>query len=332
MGEYRRRRFLVSGAALVFAPHVSAQRAQRPRRIGVMIPFAESDAVAQLQLAAFREELAKLGWVDGRSASFDYRWAGGDVERIRSGAKELVALQPDVTLVRTTPATRALRNETRTVPIVFVVVSDPVGDGLVESLGRPGGNITGFTNVESSFGSKWLELLREIFPRVTQVAVMYGPKTAPGGGSYYWRLVEDAARSIGTRATKVAVHAAADIERAIPALAGEKGIGLIVAPDVTTLSNYRLIISLAATHRVPAIYAWPAAPEAGGLMSYGVEYVDLYRRGAGYVDRILRGARPSELPIQQPTKFELIVNLRTAKTLGLSVTQNLLVRADRVIR
>jgi putative ABC transport system substrate-binding protein len=329
--ERRRRQFLVLAATLSLAPPVAAQKDDGPRRIGVMIPFSESDPAAQVQLAAFREELSKLGWMEGRNVAFEYRWARGDIARIRSGAKELVALKPDVILSRTTPVTAALRSETRTIPIVFVVVSDPVGDGLVESLGRPGGNITGFTNVESSFGSKWLQLLMEMFPELSNVAIMYSPKTAPGGGSYYRKLVEDAARSRGVRTTSAAVNDASDIERLIGSFGREKATGLIVTPDVTTFSHHRLIISLADKHRLPAIYGWPAAPDAGGLMSYGVEYVDLYRRSAGYVDRILRGARPANLPIQQPTKFERVLNMSAAKALGLTVPQSLFLRADRVI-
>jgi putative ABC transport system substrate-binding protein len=327
-----RRHLLISCVGLLVAQRVTGQRPERRRLVGVMIPFAEANAEAQLQVAAFREELARLGWQDGRNASFEYRWGGGDVNRIRSDAKELVAMKPDVILARTTPVTKALRAETAAVPIVFVVVSDPVGDGLVDSLGRPGGNITGFTNVESSFGSKWLELLREVFPSLAQVAVLYGPKTAPGGGAYYWQLVEDAARSLGIKATRAPIHEPADIERAIATFGRDKRAGLVVAPDVTTLSNHQRIIALAAIHRVPAVYPWPSAPDAGGLMSYGVEYLDLYRRAAGYADRILRGTRPADLPIQQPAKFEFVMNLGAAKALGLPISPSLLLRADRVIR
>lgn len=332
MRAYRRRQLMILAAGLGFAQLSGAQTGERQRRIGVIIPFPQTDREAQLQLSAFREELARLGWGSASKVTFDYRWADGGLGRIRAAAKEVVALRPDVILARTTPVTAALRTQTREIPIVFVVVSDPVGDGLVESLNRPGGNITGFTNVQSSFGSKWLELLKAMAPAIREVAVMYNPKTAPGGGLYYWRLVADAARAIGMKATPATVADPADIERAIGSLSGAQAGGLIVTPDVTTFSNHRLIISLAAAQRVPAIYAWPSAPEGGGLMSYGVEYIDLYTRAAGYVDRILRGTRPGELPIQQPTKFELIINLTAAEALGLSVSQDLRLRADRLIR
>ncbi len=332
MSLFRRRQFLVSGSALLLAPLARAQTPERVRRVAVMIPFSESDATAQLQVAAFREGLAKLGWIDGRNLSLDYRWGGGSMERMRAFARELAALKPDVVLARTTPVTAALRKEAPSVPVVFVVVSDPVGDKLVDGLARPGGNITGFTNVESTFGSKWIELLREIVPRVSQVAFMYGPNTAPGGGLYYRRQIEEAARSIQMKLTASPVDTASDIERTFAMLGQEKHGGLVVGPDVTTVAHHDLIISLAAKNRLPAVYPWASAPEKGGLLSYGVEYVDLYRRAAGYVDRILRGARPSDLPIQQPTKFELVINLSTAKALGLAVPQNLLFRADRVIK
>jgi len=331
MRSYRRRQLMMLAAGLACAGQLRAQSAERQRRIGVIIPFPETDREAQLQLSAFREELARLGWGEAKVV-YEYRWADGGLGRIRAAAKELVGLRPDVILARTTPVTAALRTETRHIPIVFVVVSDPVGDGLVESLNRPAGNITGFTNVESSFGSKWLELLKAMAPGLREVAVMYNPKTAPGGGSYYWKLVADAARATAIKATAASVADPADIERVVSALSGAQAGGLIVTPDVTTFSNHRLIISLAAARRVPAIYAWPSAPEGGGLMSYGVEYIDLYMRAAGYVDRILRGTRPGELPIQQPTKFQLIINLTAAKALGLSVSQDLLLRADRLIR
>jgi putative tryptophan/tyrosine transport system substrate-binding protein len=326
----RRRRFLIAAGVLLVARRARAQT-ERVRRVAVMIPFAESDATAQQQVAAFREGLAGLGWIEGRNLALDTRWGGGDMDRVRAFAKELATLKPDAILTRTTPVTAVMRQETASIPIVFVVVSDPVGDKLVDSLARPGGNVTGFTNVEATVGSKWLELLREIVPRVSRVALMYGPKTAPGGGWYYRRQVEEAARAIQMKVTPAPVETAADIDRAFAMLAREKYGGLVVGPDVTTVAHHGRIVALAASQRLPAVYPWASAPEKGGLLSYGVEYVDLYRRAAGYVDRILRGAKPSELPIQQPAKFELVINLGAAKALGLTVPRRLLLRADRVI-
>jgi len=328
-----RRRDVIAllGAAVALPLAARAQQTSRVRRIGVLIPLAESDAEAQAQIAAFRETLGQLGWTDGRNVRIDYRWAAGDIARIRTFAKELVELQPDVILARTTPVTAALLKETRTIPIVFAVVSDPVGDGLVASLARPGGNVTGFTNVESSLGSKWLQLLKEIAPRIRSVAFMFDPKMAPGGGAYYRRLIEDAAPSIGVKAIATVVHDAADIERAIDAFTREPNGGLIVLPDVTNVSHRRVTISLVAHHRLPAIYPNGYFAKDGGLISYGVDVLNLYRQAASYVDRILRGAKPNELPVQAPTRFELVVNLKAAKALGLKIAPSLLQRADQVI-
>ena len=301
------------------------------RRLGVLGLFDENDAESRAEFTAFREALGKLGWTDGRNLRIDYRWVAGQVARIDSLAKDLVALRPEVILCRSTPVTAAVLKETRTIPIVFMVVSDPVGDGLVASFARPGGNVTGFTNVEASLGGKWLELLKELAPRVTRISVMFNPKTSPGGGFYYWRLVENAAASFPVKVTATTIQDAAKIEHAIIAFAREPGGGLLVLPDITNLTHRGLISSLAERHRLPAIYSWRFMPKAGGLISYGVDYIDLYRRAASYVDRILRGAKPSELPVQAPVKFELIINRKTAKALGLAVPQSLVLRADEVI-
>jgi len=328
-----RRRDLIKGLAAVGWP--LAAHAQQPvdriRRIGVLIPFAESDAEAQTQVIAFREQLQRLGWTDGRNVRIDYRWAVGAVGLIRTFAKELVELQPDVILARATSATAALLQETRTIPIVFVVVSDPVGEGFVASMARPGGNCTGFTNIEASLGGKWVELLKEITPRVARIAVIFNPKTAPGGGSYYMRLVEDAAVSIPAKVIATPVQDAAEIEHAIEAFTREPNGGLLVVPDVTTAFHRDLIITLAARHKLPAVYFNRYFVTSGGLVSYGVDFVDMYRRAASYVDRILHGAKPSELPVQAPVKFELVINLKTVKALGLTVPPMLLSRADEVI-
>jgi putative ABC transport system substrate-binding protein len=327
----RRREFitLIGGAAAAWP---LAVRAQQPmRRIGALTPFAEGDAVAQADVTAFRERLQQLGWTDGRNVRVDYRWAAGEVGRIRTYAKELVALQPDVILARTTPVTAALLQETRTIPIVFVGVSDPVGAGFAASIARPGGSATGFTNVEASLGGKWVEVLKEIYPRIARIAVMFDPRTSPGDGSFYLRLVENAARSIAVETIATPVHDAAEIERAIAAFAREPDGGLLVQPDVTMHSNRALIIAQAARHRLPAVYAFQFYVAEGGLASYGIDVVDLYRRAATYVDRILRGEKPGELAVQAPVKFELAINLKTAKALGLEMPPMLLGRADEVI-
>ena len=328
-----RRRFLHAvGASLVTAPLAAeGQPTDRVRRIGLLIPFAESDGDAQAQIAAFAETLRTLGWNDGRNVRIDYRWAAQDAARIRTFAKQLVELQPDVILARTTPVTATLLKETRTIPIVFAVVSDPVGDGLVQSLARPGGNVTGFTNVDASLGGKWLQLLKEIAPRIRRVAFMFDPKMAPGGGAYYRRLIEGAAPSIGVPVIATVVHDAADIKRAIDAFTREPDGGLIVLPDVTMVNHRRETISLAAQHRLPAIYPTDYFAKDGGLISYGADYLDLYRKAASYVDRILRGATPSELAVQGPIKFQLVINSKAAKALGLTIPPSLLVQADHVI-
>jgi putative ABC transport system substrate-binding protein len=321
---------LTSG--LLAAPlAAAAQPADRIRRIGLLIPFAESDVEAQAQIAAFQEALRALGWNEGRNVRIEYRWAARDSARIRAFAKELVELQPDVILARTTPVTAALLKETRTIPIVFSVVSDPVGDGLVASLARPGGNVTGFTNVDASLGSKWLQLLKEIAPRIRRVAFMFDPRMAPGGGAYYRRLIEGAAPSIGVQVIATVVHDAADIKRAIDAFTREPNGALIVLPDVTNVNHRRETISLAAHHRLPAIYPTDYFAKDGGLISYGADYLDLYRKAASYVDRILRGAKPNELPVQGPIKFQLVINLNTAKALGLTIPPSLLLQADQMI-
>lgn len=328
----RRRDFIaVLGAATVAPLAASAQQTEGLKRIAVLIPFAAGDAEAQSQISAFHETLRQRGWIEGRNLRIDYRWAAGDSARIQTFARELVDLQPDVILARTTPVTTALARETRTVPIVFAVVSDPVGDGLVASLARPGGNVTGFTNVASTLGGKWLQLLKEIAPRTERIGFMFDPKMAPGGGAYYRRLVEEAAPSAGVRVIATTVHGPADIERAFGALTREPNGGLLVLPDVTTVTHRKVTISLAARHRLPAIYPTDYFVNEGGLISYGVDYLELYRQAASYVDRILRGAKPSELPVQGPSKFALVVNLKTARTIGLPIPQSVLLLADRVI-
>jgi putative ABC transport system substrate-binding protein len=328
----RRRVFVAfaSGAIAAYSLASRAQQVSRIRRIGIVHPYSERDAEAQLLVGAFREQLARLGWGDGRDVSFEYRWAGSGVEQIRAYSREMVALAPEVILARATPVTAALKRETGAIPIVFVVVADPVGDQLVESLAKPGGNITGIMSVGPWIGGKWVELLRGAFPDLSQVSVMYNPNTA-GAGLAFLREIETAARLIQVKVIPATVSNAVEIEGTIASIARVQGAGLIVVPDVTMLANRFLIMSLSVGHRVPVIYPWASAPDAGGLIAYGVDYVDLYRRAAGYVDRILRGAKPGELPIQQPAKFELAINKRTAATLGIKIPESILVRADRVI-
>jgi putative ABC transport system substrate-binding protein len=328
----RRREFigLVGGmAAMPLAAH--AQQPVGVRRVGVLMPFAATHPSMKLEAAAFVSRLQDLGWTEGRNIQIDYRFAAGDAERMQVFAKELVALQPDVVFCRSTPVTAALLKQTRTIPIVFTLVSDPVGDRFVESLARPGGNVTGFTNGESSLTGKWLQLLKEIAPNIKRVAFMFDPKLAAGGGLYYSGLIEAAAPLFAVVPVTTPVHDAVEIEHSISEFVREPNGGLLVLPDVTSNTHRGLIIALAARYRMPAIYTFRDIVVDGGLMSYGVDVVELFRGAAGYVDRILKGAKPAELPVQLPTKFNLIINLKTAKALGLDVSSQLQQRADEVI-
>jgi putative ABC transport system substrate-binding protein len=326
----RRRNFLaLFGGAAAWPFAVRAQQADQIKRVGILIPFAEDDPDARAQVSAFSTELRRLGWND--NLRIEVRWAGGNLERISALARELANLRPDAILCRATPVTKALLRETRDIPIVFVNVSDPVGDGLVESLARPGGNVTGFTNVQDSLGGKWLEFLKEIDSGMKRVVVIFDPKTSPGGGKYYVRQIEKAAAVLHLTAIPMPVKTASEIEQAVHAAANEPNSSLLVLPDVTTTSHRDLIASLAMQNRLPAIYSSSYFVKGGGLISYGVEITDLYRRAAGNVDRILRGENPRDLPIQQPVKFELAINLITARALGLAMSPALLARADEVI-
>src|SRR5262249_54022816 len=321
---------LIGGAAASWPLAVRAQEHEEVRRIGMVVNVAADDPEARASVAAFKQTLQQLGWSEGRNLQIDFRGAGGDPEQMQAFAKELVALQPHVILTRSTPVTAALLRQTRTIPIVFTVVSDPVGERFVESLARPGGNATGFTNVEFSLTGKWLELLKEVAPRVKRVAFIFNPKLAPGGGSYYTRLIEASAPPFAVRPTVAPVHGVADIGRTIGDFAREPNGGLVVLPDATTLVHRRLIVTLADRHHVPAIYAFRIVVTDGGLMSYGIDVVDQYRQAAGYVDRILKGTKPAELPVQLPTKFVMSINLKTAKELGLDVPLLLQQRADEL--
>jgi putative tryptophan/tyrosine transport system substrate-binding protein len=327
----KRRKFIaLLGSSAVAWPLAVRAQGERTRRIGVLNGLAETDAEAQAWDTAFRKRLDELGWLDGRNLRIDYRWGAGSVDRMQLFAKELVRLDPNVMLAVTTPATAALQRETRTIPIVFAIVSDPVGSGFVASLANPGGNITGFINIEASLSGKWLELLREIAPAVARVAFMFNPQTAPYA-RYYLDTFRSAAAAFAIEQIEAPVHGPAEIEATMTMLAREAGAGLIVMPDTTMALHREVIVSLANRHRLPAVYPFRFFVAAGGLMSYGIELADLLRGAAAYVDRILRGAKPAELPVQLPTKFELAVNLKTAKGLGLTFPPTLLGRADEVI-
>jgi putative ABC transport system substrate-binding protein len=326
----RRREFIagLGGAAVAWPLAAGAQQGDRVRRIGVLMQYDENDPMAKTMVSAFTQALAGLGWTDGRNLRIDLRWSGGDINRIRALAAELVGLQPDIILANSTPATVALQRETRTIPIIFGG-SDPVASGIVPRLDRPGGNITGFATFEASLGGKWLELLSEIAPGLKRAAIMFNPDTAPV--SAHMLSFETAARSLKVVPITAPVHGDLEIETAIIALGREPGGGLVVMPDAFTIEHRATIISAAARNNVPAVYTLSEAARDGGLLAYGVDRVDLFRRAASYVDRILRGAKPGDLPVQLPTKFEMIVNLKTAKALGLSVPPSILLRADEQI-
>jgi putative tryptophan/tyrosine transport system substrate-binding protein len=313
----RRRDFIarVAGAAATGWPLAAwAEPVERVRRIGVLMGFATAHPEGQAFQQAFAQRLRELGWTDGARATVDYRWAAGDRERFKAYASELVALKPDVILAHTTPAVAALRQETTTIPIVFVSVTDPVGQGLVTNLARPGGNMTGFDLVDFSVASKWLQLLKEAAPAVTRVAVMYNPQTSPAG---YLPSLRSAAASLRVEITEALVSDDGEIERVITAMTERPGGGLIVMAEVFIATHRGPIIASAARHRLPAMYPRPIYVRDGGLMGYGTDVIELFKNAAGYVDRILKGANPGELPVQRPTKFELALNLKTAKTLGI---------------
>jgi putative tryptophan/tyrosine transport system substrate-binding protein len=322
---------LLGGAIAACPSTLKAQPAGRMRRIGVLFGNAKGDRQGVIEFALLKSTLQELGWTEGRNILIEARWAAGEVDRIQAFARELVSLQPDLILAHTTPVVAALQRETKTIPIVFVVVSDPVGSGFVASLPRPGGNITGFINFELSLGGKWIETLKDIVPGVTHAALLFNPETAPI--AYYQQSFETAARSSGIEPTIAPVHNEADVERVFASLEGEPKTGVVMLPDVYMAArhNLDLVISLAARYRVPTVYPYRYMVAGGGLISYGVDPVDLFRRAPSYIDRILKGANPGDLPVQLPTKFEMAINLKTAKALGLDVPPSLLARADEAI-
>ncbi len=326
----RRRAFItLLGGATAWPLAARAQQPDRIRRIGVLNPFAEDDPEVRANLTAFRQALEKLGWTDGRNVRIDYRWGSADPARIRVQAKELVGLQPDVILVGSTLALQPLLQETRSIPIVFTQITDPVGAGLIASLARPGGNLTGFTVAEFSTFGKLLEVLKEVAPHVTRVAVILNPDQIPQAGML--RAIEAAAPSFRVQVTAAGVRNGAEVEQAIDQFAREPNAGLIVLPNPVTEGNRKVIATMAARHRLPAAYAFRHFVADGGLICYGIDLADQHRQAASYVARILRGERPAELPVQQPTKFLLVINLKTAKALGLDVPAALLGRADEVL-
>jgi putative ABC transport system substrate-binding protein len=328
----RRRDFmtLVGGAATALPLAGPAQSEAMPR-ICVLMGFAESDPAQKRLIGAFTDGLKELGWQDGRNVRIDYRWGAGDAEKIGIFARLFVQQRPDVIVGQTTPVVAALKTQTSQIPIVFVQVSDPIGSNFVTNFAHPGGNITGFTNLEASITAKLMELLKEIAPRTSHVAVMFNPATSPEGGSYFLKPIEAAAPLLKTKLIPAPVHNPAEIDAAMTALSQEPDAGLIVMPDIFIMAHRQQIISLAAQYRLPSVYAYRLFPASGGLISYGTDLVDLFRRAASYVDRILKGEQPANLPVQMPVKFELVVNLKAAKAFGLDIPMSVQERADEVI-
>ncbi len=327
----RRREFIamLGGAAAAWPLAARAQPRERMRRIGVLMSLAADDPEGQARLTAFVQGLQELGWTGGRNVQIDYRWPAGDAERIRRYAAELAALAPDIILAGGGAVVPSLLQATRAIPIVFTQTPDPVGAGFVESLARPGGNVTGFMLYEYGIGAKWLELLKEIAPHVTRAAVIRDAAIASGIGQ--WGAIQTAAPSFGVELRPVDVRDASEIERAIAAFARSPNGGLIVAASTLAVVHRDLIVTLAARHKLPAVYPSRFFVRSGGLIFYGPDSVEPHRRAAGYVDRILKGEKPADLPVQAPTKYELVINLKTAKALGLQVPDKLLALADEVI-
>jgi putative ABC transport system substrate-binding protein len=327
-----KRRELIAGVGSAAAWPLLArgQQSERMRRLAVFMNLPDSDVEAQRSRTALQQGLAALGWSEGRNIHFDYRWATADLNNIRRSVAELVALAPDVILASATDGLAAFQRETRAIPIVFVSVSDPVGQGFIASLAHPGGNITGFTAFEFSMGGKWIETLKELAPTVQRVAVLFNPKTAPYF-AVFLDSIEAAAATFSVQSSAAPVQDLAQIESAIAAFAQQPNAGLICPSDSYTSTHRKTIISLAARYAIPAIFAWREFVADGALVTYGIDRVDMYRRAPPYIDRILKGTKPADLPVQQPTKFELAINLQTAKALGLTVPASLLARADEVI-
>ena len=327
----RRREFIgvLGGAAAAWPLGALAQQRDHPRRIGVLMGFAETDEVWQIYLRVFRERLRDFGWTDGQNVKFEYRFAGESAERTRVAATELIASKPDVLFVSTNPAVSALLRETNTIPIVFTWVSDSVGSGYVSSLAHPGGNITGFHNYEPAVGGKWLGILKQIAPQVRRVGVIHVPEIAANVA--FIRVADATSKPLGMTVTGLGVRDAADIDRGLTEFAREPNGGLIVTPSPLTATKRDVIIANAAKLRLPAMYSFRFYVASGGLVSYGIDQLETVREAASYVDRVLRGANPADLPVQLPTKFSLVVNLKTARELGLTITESFLLFADEII-
>jgi putative ABC transport system substrate-binding protein len=328
----RRREFLawIGGAAATWPAAVHAQQAERTRRIGVLMGYAEGDREGQAFVTAFREGLQKLGWIEGRNVQIEARWGAGSAEPTLQFAKELVALKPDLILSHSTVTTAAVMKQTRTIPVIFANVTDPIGSGFVANFPKPGGNATGFVNMEDSMSGKWLELLKEVAPRTARVALLFNPATAPYF-DYYLNALKVAAPSFAVVAVAAPVNDRSELETVIAAQAQEAGAGMIVMTDNFTTTNRVEITTLAARHRLPTVYPYRFFVDHGGLLSYGSDIPDNFRRAASYADRIFKGARPDELPVQAPVKFELVINLKTARALGIEISGQLQQRANEVI-
>jgi putative ABC transport system substrate-binding protein len=327
--QLKRREFItLLGGAAACPLAARAQQSEPVRHIGALTGIGDDES-AQTRFAVFVQALAQLGWIDGRSVRIDYRWGGGDIEKTRKHATELAADAPDVIFATGTPAVEQLLKATRAVPIVFAFTIDPVGAGLVESLSQPGGNATGFLQLEYSLSGKWLELLKQIAPGVTRVAVLRDPAITAGIGQF--AIIQSVAPSLGVEVVPISVRDPAEIERAVTVFARSGDRGLIVTASASAQVHRELIVALAARHKLPAVYWQRDAVTTGGLISYGADYIEQYRRAAGYVDRILKGAKPADLPVQAPTKYEMVINLKTAKALGLDIPATVLARANEVI-
>jgi len=322
---------LLGGAAAAWPSVALAQQPERIRRVSVLMALTESDPEGPPRVAIFKQTLQNLGWSEGRNLKIEYHWDAADADQVQTLAAELAGTMPDVIVAHVTVSAEALMRQTRTIPIIFVLAWDPVSSGLVGGLARPGGNVTGFTNFVPSMGAKWIEMLKEISPRIKRVALLFNAETAAGGGSFYAQPVQETASNLAIESTVASARNAAEIEDAFATLSRDRDSGLVVMPDLFTTHHRDLIIRLAAQHRVPAVYPFRYFATEGGLMSYGINVVDIFRRAAAYVDQILRGAKPSDLPVQGPDRFEFVLNLKTANTLGLTVPRILLARADMLI-
>jgi putative tryptophan/tyrosine transport system substrate-binding protein len=334
LGETMRRRefvILVAGATATWPGSLAGQTRGAIRRIGVLSELSKGDPQLLSYIAALEKGLRKLGWFQGDNLRIDYRLASDDPVLVWEFARQLVESRPELIIAHSSPVVSTLRGETQDIPIIFVSISDPVGEGFVESFAHPGGNITGFTSVEAAMTGKWIELLKTIDPGLKRVGFLFNPQSTAGGGSYFLHPIDTAASTLGVKALMALVHSDDEIEAAIIDLSREPGAGAVLLPDLFTLAHYQLIVALAEQYRLPTVYSYRFMAEQGGLISYGVNIDDLFERSATYVDRILRGAKPQELPVQAPTKFEVVINNKTAKMLGLVIPSTLLAIADDVI-